>query len=247
MVQHIYLSPHLDDAVFSCGGLIFQQTQQGDEVLILTICAGEPPPGELSELAQELHERWDEAESPVQTRRREDEEACRRLGATLTHIGIPDAIYRVDDQGKHLYTNVEMIFGPVESVEAVLIENTADLISDALQPDARLYVPLCFGGHVDHRLTRLAAERLGVQLCYYRDLPYAARGRHIPQQFALPEGKSDIHKLELIEIETWVNAMMDYRSQISTFWPNKESVIAEIGSFLQEWGGIPILRTDPSN
>ena len=28
-MRWIYLSPHLDDAVLSCGGLIFEQSRQG--------------------------------------------------------------------------------------------------------------------------------------------------------------------------------------------------------------------------
>jgi len=39
----IYLSPHLDDAVLSCGGIIWQQVQSGHQVEIWTICAADPP------------------------------------------------------------------------------------------------------------------------------------------------------------------------------------------------------------
>jgi len=54
----VFLSPHLDDAVLSCGGFIFELIQKGERVEICTICAGDPPPGELSPLAEMLHQRW---------------------------------------------------------------------------------------------------------------------------------------------------------------------------------------------
>ena len=41
-MRWIYLSPHLDDAVFSAGGLIYEQTQAGTPVEIWTIMCGDP-------------------------------------------------------------------------------------------------------------------------------------------------------------------------------------------------------------
>ena len=116
MPEHIYLSPHLDDAIFSCGGLIFQQTQRGDSVLIVTVCAGDPPNEMLSGFAQELHTRWG-YESPVEARRAEDRIACQLVGAGYEHLEIPDCIYRIDDGGSHLYPTLESILGELASVE----------------------------------------------------------------------------------------------------------------------------------
>jgi LmbE family N-acetylglucosaminyl deacetylase len=50
-MRWIYLSPHFDDAVLSCGGLIFEQARQGIPIEIWTIFAGNPPPGPLSMFA----------------------------------------------------------------------------------------------------------------------------------------------------------------------------------------------------
>ena len=57
-MRWIYISPHFDDAVLSCGGLIFEQARQGIPVEIWTICAGDAPPGPLSQLAQDCHVQW---------------------------------------------------------------------------------------------------------------------------------------------------------------------------------------------
>ena len=57
MLTHVYLSPHLDDAVLSCGGMIHRQAQAGERVVVVTVCAGDPPPGPLSDFARSLHER----------------------------------------------------------------------------------------------------------------------------------------------------------------------------------------------
>lgn len=241
MPKHVYLSPHLDDVVFSCGGLIFQQANRGEEVLILTICAGEPTADTISSFAEELHSRWEELDSPSQTRKREDRAACKRIGASYVHLDILDAIYRKDENEIDLYPTEISIFGPLSASDTNLIEKVTNHISDLLSRDTILYAPLCFRGHVDHRLTRMAAEALRVPLHYFRDLPYAGRGYDVPSYLGIPEGEERLHPLNDDEIATWRNAIMDYTSQFSTFWPEGDSLKSEMGKIIESWGGIPIL------
>ncbi len=62
MTQHIFLSPHLDDAVLSCGGLLAQLTQQGQGVRVINIFAGIPPANRpLSAFARYQHRQWQKA------------------------------------------------------------------------------------------------------------------------------------------------------------------------------------------
>ena len=65
MAEWIYISPHLDDAVLSCGGMIRQQVQQGERVQVWTVCAKENPYPQLSEFAQTLHDRWETGNETV--------------------------------------------------------------------------------------------------------------------------------------------------------------------------------------
>ena len=110
----IYLSPHLDDAALSCGGLIKQQTQAGERVEVWTVCAGEPPDGPLSMFAQVLHKRWGISDLRVVTeRRREDLNGLEILGASVKHFSVPDAIYRRHPKTNEILYNAweEMING----------------------------------------------------------------------------------------------------------------------------------------
>ena len=54
-MRWIYISPHLDDAVLSAGGLIYEQTRAGMDVEIWNFMCGFPPSEELSPYAQILH------------------------------------------------------------------------------------------------------------------------------------------------------------------------------------------------
>lgn len=79
-MKTIYLSPHLDDAALSCGGLVWMQAQAGERVEIWTMCAGDPPEGRLSDYAQAHHERWGLGREAVAARREEDARSCNILG-----------------------------------------------------------------------------------------------------------------------------------------------------------------------
>ncbi len=247
MPKHIYLSPHLDDAVFSCGGLILQQSRRGESVLVLTICAGDPPTKGLSPFAQELHARWKETKSPVELRRQEDQNACDRIGASTQYFDIPESIYRGDGQGQRFYPTEESIFDSLEVGDEDLIDMLASKLLEIYDKDTFLYVPSCYRGHVDHRLTRGAAEQTGLPLYYYRDLPYAARGYELPPGYNLPPGVETLHSIDDAEIEIWALAIMEYASQMSTFWSDEDPVISELLEINNQWGGTPILHAERTN
>ena len=44
----IYFSPHLDDAIFSCGGIIAHQVNEGKEVAVWTFFTSDPPADNLT-------------------------------------------------------------------------------------------------------------------------------------------------------------------------------------------------------
>jgi LmbE family N-acetylglucosaminyl deacetylase len=244
MLSHLYLSPHLDDAIISCGGLIAQQAASGELVSVLTICAGDPPPGPLSPFARELHERWGESSSPIAVRRAEDRVACGRLDAVVVHLDVPDAIYRRDREGELLYTSESDIVGPIHMKEQNLIHHLANSLKEQCPEEFRIYCPLGVGGHVDHRLTRRAAERLGASLWYYHDLPYAARGEIMPPGLELPSGIETIWPLSTGEIDAWAAAIGMYRSQLSTFWTDMRSLHQELRDYHDTYDGLRLLRPE---
>jgi LmbE family N-acetylglucosaminyl deacetylase len=245
MADHIYLSPHLDDAVFSCGGVIYQQATAGEDVLIATVCAGDPEPDSLSPFAQSLHERWGLDGVSIEERRKEDLHACERLGVQTLHLLIPEAIYRQDVEGTFLYDSEEAIFGDLHPSEDDLPDHLADLLTRVLfEPssvDVQIYVPSGYGGHVDHKLLRESVRMLEVQEIYYRDFPYAMRGDQIPTEYPV-EAREELRvHLSDHEIQTWAKAVMDYKSQLSTFWEDGQTIEGELREAHDQMGGIPLL------
>lgn len=173
--RHVYLSPHLDDAALSCGGAITELCTAGDTPLVVTFCTAAPPAaGPFSALALEFHREWGLApEQVVAARLREDEAAMAALGADALWAGMLDAIYR----HPAAYNARETLFGTPDAADPLLPAVRA-LVAELRErlPTATFYAPLGVGSHVDHLLTRQAAEEaLGGALLFYEDFPYVAR------------------------------------------------------------------------
>jgi LmbE family N-acetylglucosaminyl deacetylase len=232
----IYLSPHLDDAALSCGGLIWEQTQHGNQVSIWTICAGDPPSGELSEFAFHLHERWGVDLNAVSVRRTEDVISCQLLGAESWHIPTPDCIYRTSIEGTtYLYNNNTEIFGEIHSGDQSLIENLRSLLHHKIPKAVNLVCPLTIGDHVDHKLTRKIAEQLDVKLWYYPDFPYVIDTR---DSFGRHRMVYRSHQISQNAIIAWFAAIEAHESQLSTFWNSKQAMRHTVQRYLKKMGGI---------
>ena len=71
--QWIFISPHLDDVALSCGGLVWRLAQEGQQVSIWTVLAGDPPDEDYSEFARINHQRWGISGVEAIAMRREEE------------------------------------------------------------------------------------------------------------------------------------------------------------------------------
>ncbi len=237
---HLYLSPHLDDAVFSCGGRMWRQAQAGQRVTVLTVFAGAPEPdARLSPYAQQLHARWGQPVEAARQRQAEDLEALARLGAEAIHWPYLDCIYRRTPDGDFPYASEDALWGETHPSDAGLIEELARRLSGLPLPaDGPRYVPLAVGGHVDHRILRRAAEACRPPLTYYEDFPYARDPRAL--HAALPQGRwrAELVPLSRQALEAKAAAIACYRSQVSTFWEDPNEVDATVRAFARRTGGV---------
>jgi len=226
----VYLSPHLDDAALSCGGQIFQQTGNGARVLILTIMAGPPPPGEFSPFARELHERWELPEAATVVRRREDAAACAVLGVDFRHWEIPDAVYRRDHQTDAvIYPSWSDVISGIAPVERPLINHLARRMA-SFHTAGKIICPLGVGNHVDHLVVRAAAEQAFSTLVYYEDLPYAHAGRGVLELLKSDAAEWIPESVPLTRpaLLAKARAIRAYRSQLSTFFTDGADLRAQL-------------------
>lgn len=240
-MRWIFLSPHFDDIVLSCGGLIWDQVQAGRLVEAWTVCAGQPATDvPLSGFAQQLHLRWQTGPEAVEARRSEDEAALKRLGVTGRYWDLPDCIYRTLPGGRWVVNGEEDLWLEVDPLEEPVMERLSDWLVADLAADDLLISPLTLGGHVDHRLVRAAAEhaaqRAGCGLSYYADYPYVARSEVFASR-AEAAWDTLCQPVSRRALAAWQAAVACYTSQISTFWGGLEEMRAEIKRYWQSGGG----------
>lgn len=231
----IYLSPHLDDVALSAGGLLWEQARAGDQVDVWTICAGDPASERFSPFAESLHSRWGVGRDAVAIRRSEDIQSCAVLGVAHHHFALRDCIYRASEKtGAYLYPSESAIFDSLHPDDhPVIVQLTRD-IAAKLPKKARIVCPLAIGGHVDHQLTRAAAERLGISLWYYQDFPYV-----LDLPLVVPKGLSaHIFTVSSAGMQAWQDSIAAHSSQINTFWGNIQEMQMSILAYSQQVQGI---------
>jgi LmbE family N-acetylglucosaminyl deacetylase len=242
-MRWIYLSPHLDDAVLSAGGLIYDQTRSGIPVEIWTFMCGYAPEDAVSPFAQMLHQMWgfSSAEETTRKRREEDKNAASIIGASVLHFDFLDCIYRRAPNGEWLYSDV---FKTPRPEDAAIPAQIAEIVSARLQPDDMLVCQLSVGSHVDHVLVRQGAELLGRRLRYDIDVPYI---------FYKPEelGPKSVGMQESVQsvtesgLEHWMEAALAYKSQLPVLgeaFETPEKTRTSIHSYWEGYRGIRLLQ-----
>ena len=164
------VSPHLDDAVLSLGGMISREVARGRKVEVVSCFTSGPP---VDTIAPSHRIFGDYA-----IRRAEDERAMAVLGARYRWLDLHERIWRqpaLPQSGvfpTHVFRTPEKMddFAELKSIRAA--------ISEMLDAGATIYAPLAVGHHVDHVEVALAALRevLGRgafdRILFYED-PYA--------------------------------------------------------------------------
>jgi len=232
--RSIFLSPHPDDAVLSCGGTIYRLAENGYRPIVITLFGGDRPIGTpLSEFARELQQRWQLGDDAPTARREEDRAACDKLGAMLIHLPFADAVYRVEPLTQRcMYDSEKAIFGPIR--EGNIVERVAEALQSKLRlagSSVRVFVPLTAGRHVDHVITRAAAERLKIDLDYYEDYPYAENPDRMTHVWGAADWQSEAVELSESALQAKIDAFLCHRSQISTFYRDNAEVAQRIRAY----------------
>jgi LmbE family N-acetylglucosaminyl deacetylase len=206
------LSPHLDDAAFSCGGTLAGLARRGWRVVIATVFTRSVPHPTGFALACQLDKGLGPEVDYMALRRDEDGAALAALGAEPRWLDLEEAPHRG-------YGSAPELFGSVrddDPTAGLLPPVLRDVIAE-VRPDL-LLAPQAIGGHVDHVQVVRALSSLdaGVPITSWEDFPYLVREDHPKQPFgprfaALPE---QVNGLTLEDVAAKRASCLAYRSQL---------------------------------
>ena len=157
----VVLSPHHDDAALSLGLTLSEAAQKGVALHVLNAFT----------VSTHCPERSAEGVSDVSRLRAEEDAAfvAHLPGCVAGDLGRRDAPLRGYDGYRFIGRRA---FDASERAEVLDLA----LQLRPWQGHDVYFVPLGFGDHIDHRVSRAAAERAwaGAEIRYYEDLPYGA-------------------------------------------------------------------------
>ncbi|WP_225805232.1 PIG-L deacetylase family protein [Streptomyces sp. NK15101] len=189
-VPMIVLSPHLDDAVLSCGALLGWAGRRAPVTVATLFTEAAPPPYTLSARQYLRQARADDAEELFASRREEDRRVLELLDVDWHHVGLVDGLFRRLPRPRpgvgrlapllpelvHVYPTYRLHLsrGRISEHDAETLRAAGRTIEELLpaRSGGLVLAPLGVGGHADHVLARTAAERSGRRVVYYSDFPY---------------------------------------------------------------------------
>ena len=142
----IFLSPHADDAVWSCGGLISKSSKKGCRTELITVYLGNPTEKDLPKLQQkEISKKGN-----IEKRKLEDIEAFKELNIKGTAWDFPSRFLRTP-----WLTKRTKIFDTPIGDSIIKTENYLEIENALLKlfkdnPDAYFFAPIGVGKNYDH-------------------------------------------------------------------------------------------------
>jgi LmbE family N-acetylglucosaminyl deacetylase len=231
----LVVSPHLDDGVLSCGGLL--TALAADCPVTVATLFTEVPPGPIS-LSARMYLRGcsaRDARTLYRLRREEDREVLAELGAQAVHLGLVEALFRRPEPTTPARTRAarwlpelaltyptyryHITAGTPARRDEQVARRAADEIATlvARHRPGTVLVPLGVGGHVDHVIARSIGERWPDLVVYYADFPYAARS-------SADDAFTRDHTLVPIEWHDGIaekeRLIRGYRSQFPSLFPD---------------------------
>ena len=175
-IMHLFLSPHLDDAIFSCGGLIAQLAPERVRVVTCFTQSVLQPQGFA--LACQTDKGLAADVDYMALRREEDRQACAHLGAECEWWDVAEAPHRGYDSAAKLFA--ELL--PTDEATITELENRLRHLLGRTYAQT-VYYPYGAGDHVDHRLLIAAVARVKtdwprVRWVQYYDQPYTNKFAH---------------------------------------------------------------------
>lgn len=177
MPRALFISPHLDDAAFSCAEPMLALREAGWQVDLATVFTASVSDPQGFALACQLDKGLSAEVDYMRLRRAEDIAFCDALDLAAHHLDLAEAPHRG-------YADVTALFGPVHADDPapMAVAERLDMLRQRLAPDL-WFAPIGIGGHVDHRVVIDAVEAAaGARALRYADQPYRLKQPEVAER-----------------------------------------------------------------
>ncbi len=228
----LFISPHLDDVAFSCGGLAALLSDAGWQTILATVFTRSIVPAQGFALKCQLDKGLPADADYMALRRQEDLRAAALLGFTALHwLDFPEAPHRG-------YTSAPALFNAILPADTIAQDVAAALaeIGSAKRVEMVL-VPQGLGAHVDHQIVVQAALQTFPpdRLAFYRDTPYAIRNPDSRPLAGVPTAPGTTLPIGDV-LERKIAASAAYTSQIGFQFGGAAALAEAIGAFARREG-----------
>lgn len=239
MKTALFLSPHLDDVAFSCGGLAALLADAGWRTVLATAFTRSVVPATGFALACQLDKGLAAEIDYMALRRAEDMVAAERMGFDeIVWLDLPEAPHRGYDSAPELFAELR----DDDDVLPALTGCFAQL-NHSYEP-ALVLAPQGLGNHVDHRQV-IAATLAAIppdRIAFYRDTPYAIRAPDALPASSIPQN-THVRVPITAALERKIGAAQAYASQIGFQFQGPDATATALRDFaLAEGNGRPAER-----
>lgn len=225
--KFVFVSPHLDDAILSCGNLIYELKKRNKKIVIVTIFTKSSKT--LSPQAAEFLKicKYSSASKLFKDRRKEDVRICNYLGVDYKHLGFIDAAWR-NIKGKPIYNNSNEQFSGIFSLkDKNIIHEIREKLNQIIFSSNNTIIlgPLGIGGHADHVIVNNILSSLKKPKLYWDDYPYKLNNKIWRKYFNSNKIYSLKFKLYNINFSVKQKLINMYASQAQSVLPKKLSLL----------------------
>jgi glycosyltransferase involved in cell wall biosynthesis/LmbE family N-acetylglucosaminyl deacetylase len=228
-----FISPHLDDAVLSAGGLISYLSKNVPVNVINVFSKGDRRPYTFSAKRFLSQSGYKDTEGFYRERAIEDKRVLRDVNIKPHDLEFVDALWRKDKNGRkhgvmgrlipelnHVYPTYRFHVksGKVSKNDSVLARNIQRKLKKVINGDLSciVFCPIAQGNHVDHILTREICSKNFKNVVYWLDYPYSLH-RKREEEFVKDK---DLHHFEFSKYYSQKRRLISgYKSQIGALFP----------------------------
>ena len=187
-----FVSPHLDDAAFSAGGLISYLAERTRVVVVAVFTKAGKDKHSLSALSyiRQCGYKKDQLEKFYDDRRKEDKELFESYGVEVKHLGFLDALWREKkklsiiekflsfflNDFRYIYPTHKLHIskGRIYKEDLVNLKKVEKKLKEIVgdEKNSVIFCPIGLGKHVDHIMVREACTNAFSNVIYWEDSPY---------------------------------------------------------------------------